>query len=49
MTSDATGRACELLEGVEKRLGMAPSVVRTMAHSPAIPLRRSRDLVGPGT
>ncbi len=35
-TSDATGQARELLEGVEKRLGMAPNIMRTMANSPAV-------------
>lgn len=36
MTSDTTGKARELLEGVEKKLGMAPNIMRTMANSPAV-------------
>ncbi len=35
-TSDATANARELLEGVEKRLGKAPNIMRTMATSPAV-------------
>ena len=32
----ATGEAKELLDGVQKKLGMAPNIVRTMANSPAV-------------
>lgn len=32
----ATGRAKELLQGVEKKLGMVPNLVRTFANSPAV-------------
>jgi len=35
-TTDATGKARELLEGVEKRFGRAPNIMRTMANSPAV-------------
>ncbi len=31
----ATGEAKELLDGVQKKLGLVPNVLRTMAHSPA--------------
>lgn len=32
----ATGRARELLDGVEKKLGFVPNLLRTMAHEPAV-------------
>ena len=32
----ATGEAKKLLDGVQKKLGMAPNIVRTMANSPAV-------------
>lgn len=35
-TSDATGKAGELLKGVEQKLGTAPNIMRTMANSPAV-------------
>lgn len=35
-TNETSGKARELLEGVEKRMGMAPNIMRTMAHSPAV-------------
>lgn len=35
-TQDATGKVRELLEGVQKKLGMTPNMMRTMAHSPAV-------------
>lgn len=31
----ATGKAKELLDGVQKKLGMTPNLMRTLAHSPA--------------
>jgi uncharacterized peroxidase-related enzyme len=34
--ADADGKARALLEGVQKKLGMAPNVMRTMANSPAV-------------
>lgn len=33
---EATGKARELLVGVQKKLGMTPNMMRTMAHSPAV-------------
>lgn len=33
--AEATGKARELLDGVQKKLGMTPNLMRTMAHSPA--------------
>jgi len=35
-TSEAKGKARELLEGVEESLGKAPNIMRTMANSPAV-------------
>lgn len=35
-TEESTGKAKELLEGVQKKLGMTPNMMRTMAHSPAV-------------
>jgi uncharacterized peroxidase-related enzyme len=32
---DATGKAKELLEGVQAKFGKAPNIFKTMAHSPA--------------
>ena len=32
----ATGKAKELLDGVQKKLGMVPNLMGTMAHSPAV-------------
>lgn len=32
----ASGEARALLDGVEKKLGMAPNILRTMANSPAV-------------
>lgn len=32
----ATGRTKELLEGVQKMLGVTPNIVRTMANAPAV-------------
>ncbi len=32
----ATGKAKELLDGVHKKLGMTPNLMRTMANSPAV-------------
>ena len=32
----ATGEAKALLDGVQKKLGMAPNIVRTMANSPTV-------------
>ncbi len=32
----ATGRAKDLLDGVQQKLGMAPNLMRTMAQSPAV-------------
>ena len=32
----ATGQAKQLLQGVQKKLGFAPNVMRTMANSPAV-------------
>lgn len=32
----ATGKAAELLDGVQKKLGMTPNMMRTMAQSPAV-------------
>ncbi|MEW5978757.1 MAG: carboxymuconolactone decarboxylase family protein [Acidobacteriota bacterium] len=32
----ATGKTKELLDGVEKKLGLTPNMMRTMAHSPAV-------------
>jgi len=31
----ATGEAKELLDGIQNKIGMAPNIYRTMAHSPA--------------
>jgi uncharacterized peroxidase-related enzyme len=33
--ANATGKAKELLDGVQKKIGMTPNLMRTMAHSPA--------------
>lgn len=33
--AEATGKARELLDGVEKKLGMTPNLMRTLAQSPA--------------
>jgi uncharacterized peroxidase-related enzyme len=33
---EATGKARELLVGVQKKLGMTPNMMCTMAHSPAV-------------
>jgi uncharacterized peroxidase-related enzyme len=35
-TSNAAPEARALLEGVQKKLGMTPNLMRTMAHSPAV-------------
>jgi uncharacterized peroxidase-related enzyme len=32
----ATGQAKQLLQGVQKKLGFAPNIMRTMANSPAV-------------
>ena len=32
----ATGQAKQLLDGVQKKLGFAPNIMRTMANSPAV-------------
>jgi len=32
----ATGKAKDLLDGVQKKLGMTPNMMRTMANSPAV-------------
>jgi uncharacterized peroxidase-related enzyme len=32
----ATGQAQQLLQGVQKKLGFAPNIMRTMANSPAV-------------
>jgi uncharacterized peroxidase-related enzyme len=32
----ATGKAKELLDAVEKKLGLVPNMMRTMAHSPSV-------------
>jgi uncharacterized peroxidase-related enzyme len=34
-TQSAPGKSKELLEGVQKKLGMTPNLMRTLAHSPA--------------
>src|SRR5439155_18495712 len=34
-SSEATGRARELLDAVQARLDMTPNLIRTLAHSPA--------------
>lgn len=34
--ADAKGKARELLDGVQKKLGMTPNLMRTMANSPAV-------------
>ncbi|MGE5850348.1 MAG: carboxymuconolactone decarboxylase family protein [Candidatus Methylomirabilota bacterium] len=34
--TEATGKAKELLNGVQETLGMTPNLVRTMANSPAV-------------
>ena len=34
-SSEVTGRARELLDAVQARLGMTPNLIRTLAHSPA--------------
>ena len=33
---EATGKSKELLDGVQKKLGMTPNMMRTMAQSPAV-------------
>lgn len=35
-TSEAEPRAKDLLDGVQKKLGMTPNIMRTMANSPAV-------------
>ncbi len=35
-TTEADPKAKELLEGVQRKLGMTPNIMRTMAHSPAL-------------
>lgn len=35
-TADASPKAKSLLEGVQKKLGMTPNLMRTMANSPAV-------------
>ena len=35
-TEEATGKAKELLVGIQRKLGMTPNMMRTMAHSPAV-------------
>ena len=32
----ATGKSKQLLDGVQKKLGMTPNMMRTMAQSPAV-------------
>ena len=34
--TEATGKAKELLDAVQKKLGFAPNMMKTMAHSPAV-------------
>ena len=34
--NEANGKAKELLDGVQGRLGMVPNLMRTMANSPAV-------------
>lgn len=35
-TTEADARARTLLDGVQKKLGMTPNMMRTMAHAPAV-------------
>ena len=35
-TAEADPKAKALLEGVQKKLGMTPNLMRTMANSPAV-------------
>jgi uncharacterized peroxidase-related enzyme len=35
-TDEANGKSQKLLAGVEKKLGMVPNIMRTMANSPAV-------------